>query len=366
MISSRCNDRIRTADGGSMTLSEFRVEAKKAIEEFEIFGQPSFECWVHEDEPAMPAGVDFWEYCRTIVRARDIVLILFNGNAGHAKNESDVGLCHAELLAAREIGGARVRIIDVQEANVGKLSGSRARNQRFQDYIKDQDVGVRFAANSGEARERLLEALQDALVSMVREGSASSRRSRYDTGAPLDWSRMDFVGRKAAMEKVLGAALKENGAKLTGPGHVHQIDGAPIFVCCHAVPAAMTVAAAREMVGRPFLHDHKLAAYLSATVLGPVHLIACQRGVTESQASALLGFPDATLVTPSFGVYVADNIQKIQLVLLANCRDESSTRYAAQRFFDWLRQTGEARYFKSRAAGRKTIVLAIADQTGTT
>jgi hypothetical protein len=357
---------FRTSDGGSMTLSEFRVKAKQAIEAFEIFGQPSFECWVHEDEPPMAAGTDFWEYCRTAVRARDIILVLFNGNAGYAKDESDIGICHAELMAAREIGGARVRIIDVSQANFGNVSGSKARNQRFQHYIRDQELGVRFAANNEEARERLLEALQDAVVAMVREGSASSRKSRYDTGAPLDWSRMDFAGRKGAMEKVLGAALKENGAKIIGPGHVHQIDGAPIFVRCHAIPAAMTVAAAREMVGRPFLNDHKLAVHLKETVLGPVHLIACQKGVTERQASTLLGFPDATLVTPSFGVYVADNIQKIQLVLLANCRDESSTRYAAQRFFDWLRHTGEARYFRSRAAGRRTIVLAIAEQTGKT
>jgi hypothetical protein len=64
-----------------------------------------------------------------------------------------------------------------------------------------------------------------------------------------------------------------------------------------------------------------------------VHVIACHKGVTENQAVGLLGFPDATIVTPAFGVYVADNVQKIQLILLANCRDESSTRYAVQRFF---------------------------------
>ena len=31
----------------------------------------------------------------------------------------------------------------------------------------------------------------------------------------------------------------------------------------HAIPAALTVGAARELVGQPFLRDHLLAAFLS-------------------------------------------------------------------------------------------------------
>ena len=65
---------------------------------------------------------------------------------------------------------------------------------------------------------------------------------------------------------------------------------------------------------------------------------------------ALLGFPDATIVTGSFGVYVADNVQKIQLCLIANCRDESSTRHGLQKLFDWLVQTGEDALLAKRAA----------------
>jgi hypothetical protein len=66
-------------------------------------------------------------------------------------------------------------------------------------------------------------------------------------------------------------------------------------------------------------------------------------------------------VTPAFGVYVADNVLKIiQLILLANCRDESSTRYAVQRFFDWLVRSGEAKFLAERAKGRKAIIAVIA------
>ena len=53
------------------------------------------------------------------------------------------------------------------------------------------------------------------------------------------------------------------------------------------------------------------------------------------------GFPDATVVSAPFGVFVADNIQKVQFAFIVNCRDEANTRHGVQRFFEWLAQTGE-------------------------
>jgi len=61
----------------------------------------------------------------------------------------------------------------------------------------------------------------------------------------------------------------------------------------------MTVASAREMDGRPFLRDHELVGKMGDHIQGPVHVIACHKGVTENQAVGLLGFPDATIVTPA-------------------------------------------------------------------
>ena len=67
-------------------------------------------------------------------------------------------------------------------------------------------------------------------------------------------------------------------------------------------------------------------------------------------------------MTTQFGVYVADNVQKIQLVLIANCRDPENTRYAVQRFFNWLGQTGEGARLAQRAASRASIVRSIANE----
>lgn len=76
----------------------------------------------------------------------------------------------------------------------------------------------------------------------------------------------------------------------------------------------------------------------------------------------MLGFPDATVVSSEFGIYVADDVQKVQFVFLKNCRDESSLRHSQQRFFEWLDQTGESERLAKRAASRRKIIRAIATE----
>lgn len=53
-------------------------------------------------------------------------------------------------------------------------------------------------------------------------------------------------------------------------------------------------------------------------------------------------------------------MQKVQFAFLANCRDESQTRHALQRFMEWLDQTGESHILARRAASRAKIVKVIA------
>jgi hypothetical protein len=89
---------------------------------------------------------------------------------------------------------------------------------------------------------------------------------------------------------------------------------------------------------------------------GPMHIIACHRGITESQAQRMLGFPNATIVAGPFGVYVVDPVQAIQLALLGNCSDDHATRLAVQRFMDWLPQSGQLPILVRTAKKRKDIV----------
>jgi hypothetical protein len=90
-------------------------------------------------------------------------------------------------------------------------------------------------------------------------------------------------------------------------------------------------------------------------LIGPVHLIACQQGVTEAQALRQLGLTDALVVPAPFGVYVADPMQRVQMVFLAHCSDEQSTRGAAQQFCQWLDSSGEGTFLAERAALRRRL-----------
>jgi hypothetical protein len=363
MLSSRCNDAFPDpAKKGGQTLSDIRSGLKAAIEAETILGQQVFEVWINEDAPPADGTLDSWETCLKAVRECDILIVLSNGNAGWAKDDGDIGICHAEYMEGLASARGKVRLVALPNVNPGK-GVQHARNQRFRDYLQQQTPfrggEVRTVA---DLEKRVFEALNDAVVTLTQRGVFAAASSRFDMGQALDWSRLDFRQRKREMERVLQAALgAQPSAVIVNDAVILPLGGKRVTVIVHAIPAAFTVAAARELVGRPFLRDHERVSMLK-NAHGPVHVIACHRTATETQATTLLGFPDATVVSGPFGVYVADDVQKVQFVFLVNCRDESQTRHALQRFLEWLQQTDEAKMLAKRAESRAKIVKVIASE----
>ncbi len=113
-------------------------------------------------------------------------------------------------------------------------------------------------------------------------------------------------------------------------------------------------------LGQPFLSDYKHNDCLGDKYVGPVHLIACYGRVTEAQTRKLIGCPDVMIVRPPFGIYAVEHIYKSQLVLISNCRDDTSTINGVQRFFDWLEQSGEKYDLLERVEVRTNIIQTIA------
>jgi hypothetical protein len=166
------------------------------------------------------------------------------------------------------------------------------------------------------------------------------------------------------MEQAMTESLENRpSATKTSRGVVVRIKGNAVYLKPHASPASLSESAAREMVGQPFLTDHTLYGEVRRLkAVGPIHLIACPKGVTETQALRMLGFPDATIVSDSFGVHVADSIQKIQLVLLKNCVSPTAIRRQIAEWFEFLRRTGEERFVVERAEARARIIEAVAKE----
>ena len=212
----------------------------------------------------------------------------------------------------------------------------------------------------------MLQTLAEALANLSRGGATLLRKESYSLGEALDWSRLAYAERKAKMEEACIAALMDRALEMSATGDGRhatlQVAGIDTLFCVHAIPAATSLAAAREMVGKPFFADH---LHLRAPKgNGPVHVIACHRNATEKQATDLLGFPDATVVSTSFGIYLVDPVQRIQLVMLANCRDKTTTRYAVQRLFDWLDRSSQDEALATHAKARGRIVRAIQKEAG--
>lgn len=359
MLSSRCKDLFPGPGGRS--LSDIRADLKKEIEGATVLGRQIFDVWINEDAPPAEGRDDSWDHCLEQVKDCDILIVLSNGNAGWAKSGSDIGICHAEFMLGLAINPGKVRLVALPDGPLG-TGDTAKRNQRFRDELGRQTPFRGGEVKSEEElKKRIREALADAIVILTQRGVTADSSIRNDTGAALEWSRLDFLSRKSAMEKALQSALlgRPGSARLKHSTIV-KISDTAVCVRTHAIPASLSVAAAREMVGRPFLKDHEHVSDL-AIAFGPVHVVACHKTVSESQAGSLLGFPDATVIAGRFGgVYVADDIQKIQFVLLANCRDETHTRHALQRFLEWLEQTDEAGRVVARAKSRAKIVKLMA------
>ena len=205
--------------------------------------------------------------------------------------------------------------------------------------------------------------LQNTVARLAARGSISGGR-RLDRGQALQWNRLHLSERREEMRKALEHQLQttplRDGTRRVGSTWTLP-DGGRALVKLDAIPGAASEPAAREMVGQPFLRDHLDAPTLEdAELAGPIHIVACHRTITESQAARMLGTPDSMVVASDFGIYAADHVQKIQLVFLAKCSDPTATGMAVRRFSEWLVQSGEGQRIAARAHSRARILRAIA------
>lgn len=370
MISSRCRDEV-PFEGRSQPMEAVRRAMKAALEAIRLADEQIFEVWIHEDESATGAARSTWEVCIDKARKADIFLVLYNGNAGWsgtgAGTGDHVGICHAELDAAYNKTPSKVRTIQLPPIEVERGSP----NWRFQEYFVAQKLPGPQVKTGEEAIEQACKLAVAALLELARAGVGAGSKGTYFAGEALKWARLDYADRRKVTTETVVAYLRERsrGRKTARPPNtvIMPVAGQPVAFVCDCIPAAMSTAAARELVGQPFLRDHEISVELPRTAGrkttgGPVHLIACQKGVTESQALRQLGFPDAVVVSAPFGIYLADDVQKIQMVFIANCRDETTTRHQVQRFLQWLDEQDEDRLLAQRAHSRRRIADLIAKE----
>jgi hypothetical protein len=343
MISSRCNAEINY-QGKNVKLSAVREDIQKEIEGEKLFGRKLFDVWISEDEPTPDASNNVWKKSIQEVNRSHILIVLYNGDAGWAKSDDQIGICHAELEAAMNTSPEKVYFIKLPDINSANRQEAE-RNKRFKEFVEKFQTWWKKMPEAMNGEDVINETkiiLRQGVSKLAIQGSRQTKKIKFDYGAALDWSRLNFQERQHHMKRTLIEGIKfRDGSFLEKDNLFIMANNMSILCLCHAIPASMTIAAARELVGQPFLLDYEYAQLLSEEKAGPVHFIACNRSVTEAQARKQLGFPDATIVPTDFGVYVADNVQKIQLIFISNCRDETTTLYGLQEVFNWLEKSGE-------------------------
>ena len=364
MISSRAESEVFSG-ADAVRLTDLRKRLQKALHALRWFapaeeGTPAvsseqqiFEVWIHENEQAKSTKRSPFELSLDEIRRADIVIVLYNGESGWKLDDRGIGICHAEFQEAVARRGNIVYLVELLPVASGVAS-----DDKFQEAIKRSPPYKKSVNNEAELHRVVLELLHKAVAELTRSG-ASGGRSR-DRGLALDWSRLDMSRRRDEMQRALATELFVAGEELPGDGPCRvELAGSKLATCLHAVPGAMGVAAAREMLGQPFLRDHLWVNQLSKQAPGVVHLIACYKGVTENQASKIIGTPDTMTVASDFGVYAADHVQQIQMIFLANCADTVGVAVAVRRLHEWLQQTGEVEHLQRRAQGRRSILNAI-------
>jgi len=382
MISSRCEDPIRL-HGETKKYTDLRREIKEAVEAEELFGEQLFEVWINEEGLPQPGSKNATEGCLQKVDKADILIALYNGDAGWAETKEDNGICHEELARALSTEPAKARLIQVKTGATKRKPDpdGAARNQRFAEYIERTRLfrNSPKAKNGDEAKELFLKTLHEAVIAMAQQAKQQSKEGVYYLGAALDWSLLDFSGRKNAMEGVIHDYLEARAyivsrcpdcglfIRMTGSIREEEVKEHKVLALFHAIPSAMSVAAAREMVGRPFYRDYEYSDYLTnengnLIAIGPIHFIGCHKNVTDTQVRNLVGHPDIILITAPFGVYMADTVQHTQIIFLAGCCDGTYTRNALGRFFEWLNRSGKSSMLVTSAESRAKIVSVIAKE----
>lgn len=357
MLSSKSeNAKIEDENGNLLRFSEVRKTIKRRLEAERVGGKAIFDVWINEEEEGDGAE-NSWEECISQAEKCDLFISLYNGEAGWQRDGSGIGLCHAEFDAAHSQAPSKVQVL--------KIKGSRISNtadKLFEAAIaKANGFESHVSSNTRELVDRTVSIARSLLLQAAHTGCREFKQSGPNMGEALKWSRLNYAQRAEQISMSLSGSLLERGKAMPVLGldgcAVVPLQKQNVLFVCHAIPAAFGISAAREMVGQPFLKDHEYIHRLGkGKAAGPIHLIGCSKTVTENQAITLLGFPDAIIVTGAFGIYVADRIQKIQLCLIPNCRDASSTRHNLQRLFEWLEGSDELSDMIARAKSRRSIV----------
>jgi hypothetical protein len=360
-------------DVGGEPLSEIRRRIAERLAATKVDGTSVVSVWLNENQGALGQDETAWDLCMREARRCDVLIVLYVGKAGWVREHIGIGICHAEWQTGYTQNPQKVRVVRFDGPELQKLRDGDAAVTKADRAFYAALEGSRWrvdASTGDELVDKACEAAWWAISDLVRTGRLSGSRGRNLLGQSLDWATRDFEEREPVMLKALADALvgdNDEGHVIEGSeGRIvtRPIDGFDVAFRTHAVPGPFGLADARASLGQPFRDERGLLDVLEeANAVGPIHVIAVQQNVTETQIRRFIGRPDALVAAQSFGIFVSDDSSFTQALFLANCRDQDRVSNALGVAFAWWKQAELEAKVARWAAARTAILRALRDAT---
>lgn len=224
MLSSRNRDLMPDGNKGAVSLGEVRKELQDVLQRDRLFGQQLLEVWINEEAGAESGDADIWDHCMEQMDQADIVIVIYNGEAGWGTETGEVGICHAEMQRVLERSPSKLRVVALSFpsdpvlglVSPGEAAARNASNRSFQKEVSGLFSAVVTDRPSLEEAVKL--AAVKSVVELAKTGSEEGRKGRYHLGAPLDWSRLSYEQRRREMERVVRTYLTTVRGAAGDPG----------------------------------------------------------------------------------------------------------------------------------------------------
>lgn len=353
------SSRVRsTSKGGvldrSFTLGELRTYLRNELENETLLGEKIWDVVINETDFDSPIAVNAFTNCMNKMRECHVIIILYNGEAGWGNVEGSNGICHEEFLIAASEFSQMAFALDLRPYfGLTPEDVLAEKNRNFALDIENtfvhmesppeniRSVDELFAFVLQQVKRYLLKSVELSFATQKRIVSASSV-----FGETLDWSKLSYPER----EDELKVMLKKAFSVLP--------DFEDVIKAFHAIPDHMSVADARNRIGRPFVYEHRLLDGRPEQS-GVIHFIGVYGNATEIQAKSLVGYPDITVIRAPFGFYLWEKNVHIQIFFVRNCINPQTVRTRLSEVINWLNGSRERAKILKRAEARFSILKAI-------
>ena len=329
------------------TLSDLRKYLRDELQSALFLDEKLLEIIINEDSFDSAFDQNAFDNCLAKMKECNLIVILYNGEAGW--NVGANGICHDEFLVAmQEFSGMTYAI------NLTALFTPKSRDEANIRFRQDVDTSFRHmesisASSVDDLKKKVLTQIKRYLLKSIENSFATRKQidSASSTfGLTLNWSKLTYDDRQKAIKENL-----KNG--LTAAKFFEDV------ICDHhCIPDHMSVADARNRIGRPFLQEHKLLQK-EKRGKGAIHVIAVYGNATETQVKNLVGFPDVAVIKASFGYYLWETTSHIQIFFIPKSVNPSAVRMGIDQLTQWLRVSQESNKISNRAKARFSILRAI-------